>query len=136
MIGVSKLFLIAAVATTVPAIASAANCRAQKPNPWTVNGAVNGDEWAKVYLELDSKGWAKRCLMGDNNIDDSDRRFFVCKYMKEQWRPAKTDDRPKSTTVEQFFLLTGPDHDKASREAREHYLAQHPDVRPECFADD
>jgi hypothetical protein len=104
--------------------------------PWTNNGAVKGDEWAWTYLVLDSRGWPTQCLMGENDIDDSDRRFFVCKYMREQWRPAKeASARQVSTTVKQFFFRAGPGHEKALIEARERYLADHPEIQPECFAD-
>jgi hypothetical protein len=133
------LFIAAVAALQSPAISAARNCAAyQAANPpWTNNGAVQGDEWAWTYLVLDKSGWPTKCLMGANSIDDSDRRFFVCKYMKEKWRPAKdASGRQRSTTVKQFFLIAGPDHEKVLRQARDAYFAKHPDERAQCFADE
>jgi hypothetical protein len=129
----AALFGLHTIATAAPESCPA---DASAAAPWTNNGAVKGDEWAWTYLVLDSHGWPTQCLMGENDIDDSDRRFFVCKYMKEHWRPAKeASARQASATVKQFFFVPGPDHRKALNEARLRYLADHPDVRPECFAD-
>jgi hypothetical protein len=135
-----QFLLMSSVLVGVPANAAAGNCPPRETGtyPWTKYGTVKGDEWAWVYLELDKKGWAKRCLMGENNIDDSDRRFFVCRAMKQDWRPATKDGALAlaSTTVKRFFLIPGPDHEKQMREAKKRFFAEHPDERPECYPDD
>jgi hypothetical protein len=107
------------------------------PRPWTINGAVRGDEYAWIYLELDKHGWVKHCLMGENSIEDPDRRFFICKYMIDEWRPIEKDgQRIASTTVERFFMVPGPDHKRKLKKAQERYFAEHPRERLECYPEE
>lgn len=134
---ISTLVLLAGVLMSSPVTAADSDCPPREPGtyPWSKNGTVKGDEWAWVHLELDKKARPKRCLMGENNIRDSDRRFFVCRVMSEDWRPASADEARSlaSTTVKRFFIIPGPEHAKVMREARKRFFAEHPDERPECY---
>ena len=129
--------LAAGLFVALPMSAAANTCPPREPGtyPWSTDGTMPGDEWAWVFLELDKKARAKRCLIGKNNIDDSDRRFFVCRAMQEDWRPASDEagQAVASTTVKRFFIIRGPDHEKLMRAARKRYLAEHSDERPDCY---
>jgi hypothetical protein len=137
---ISKLLLLVAFIAAAPVQAATSDCPAHEPGelPWLTDGSVPGDLWAWVYLELDSTGRPERCLMGANNIDDSDLRFFVCRAAKEDWHPATADAAKAlaSTTVKRHFVLPGPRHNKGAREAKKQYFAEHSDIRPECYPDD
>ena len=132
-----KRALAAGLFVALPMSAAANTCPPREPGtyPWSTDGTMPGDKWAWVHLELDDKARAKRCLMGENNLRDSDLRFFVCRAAKEDWRPASDTDAQTvaSTTVKRFFILRGPDHAKKMREARKRFFAEHPDGRPGCY---
>jgi hypothetical protein len=136
----STLLLLGGLCIGVPANAAADNCPPHEPGylPWMENGTVKGDLWAWVYLELDKDALPKRCLMGENNIHDADTRFFACRAMKEDWRPATAEQARSvaSTTVKRFFVIPGPDRNKEIREAKKRFFAEHPNERPECYPDD
>lgn len=137
MKSISTLMLCASVIVGLPANAAANTCPPREPGtyPWSTDGTMPGDQWAWVYLELDKDARPKRCLMGKNNIHDSDRRFLVCRAMKEDWRPASADAgrAVASTTVKRFFIIRGPNHEKLMRAARKRYFAENPHERPECY---
>jgi hypothetical protein len=131
--------LLAGLCLGAPA-AAAGDCPPREPGnlPWMGNGVVKGDLWAWIYLELDKNARPKRCLMGENNIHDADMRFYACRAMTLDWKPASPDDGRSvaSTTIKRFFVIPGPDRDKAIGEAKKSWFAEHPDQRPECYPDD
>jgi hypothetical protein len=119
---------------------AADDCPPHEPGvlPWMGNGTFKGDLWAWVYLELDKKAEPKRCLMGDNNIHDPDMRFYACRAMQLDWKPATPEEAKSlaSTTIKRFFIMPGPDRHKQIREAKKRWFAEHPGERPECYPDD
>ena len=102
--------------------------------PWAANGIVNGDLYAWVYLKI-GKDSRPECLMGENNIHDSDKRFFVCRAFTEGWKPARPEDAAPGTVVKRLTIIAGPNHAKIENEARRRFFAEHPDQRPECYPD-
>lgn len=132
--------LAAALSVAAPVNPLPSGCPPHEPGylPWLNNGTVKGDLWAWIYLELDKDARAKNCMMGENNIHDPDTRFLACRAMKEDWRPATAEQAKAvaSTTVKRFFIIPGPDRNKAIRDAKKQYFASHPDERPECYPDD
>lgn len=101
--------------------------------PWAINGIMDGDLWAWVYLEIGKDKQPVRCLIGNNNIDDSDLRFFVCKAFMDQWQPADSTQVQPGTEVKRFFLMAGNKHANANQAARKKFFADHPDQRPQCY---
>jgi len=140
MARISRLLLVVGLCASSSAIAAANDCPPHEPGylPWMSNGIAKGDLWAWVYLDLDKDARPKRCLMGENNIHDADTRFLACSAMKEGWKPATPDQGRSvaSTMVKRLFIIPGPDRNKAIREAKKSYFAEHPDQRPECYPDD
>ena len=100
--------------------------------PWANNGLVNGDLYGWVYLKIDKNG-RPQCFMGQNNINDSDQRFFICQAFTRDWKPAKPEDALPGAVVKRLFIMAGPHHDKIEKEARRRFFADHPDERPECY---
>jgi hypothetical protein len=140
MTKILTLILVAALTCGGPAVAAASDCPPHEPGylPWLTNDIAKGDLWAWVYLELDKDARPKRCLMGENNIHDADTRFLACDAMKESWKAATTDEGRSvaSTTVKRLFVIPGPDRNKAIRDAKKQWFAEHLDQRPECYPDD
>jgi len=117
------------------ALADDASCPAREVGtyPWTDNGVLKGDLYARVYLKIGKNGRPQQCLMGDNNIRDRDLRYFVCKAFTDDWKAAQPGDAAPGTTAERFTVMPGPDHEKADKEARKRFFAEHPDERPACY---
>ena len=74
------LFALVLIGTPIAAVAADAPCPPREPGsyPWAGNGIVNGDLYAWVYLKI-GKDRRPECSIGENNIHDSDLRFFVCR---------------------------------------------------------
>ena len=100
--------------------------------PWAANGLVNGDLYAWVYLKI-GKDLRPQCFLGENNINDSDLRFFVCKAFTDGWKPARPDDVAPGRIVKRLMVMPGPSHAKIEKEARRKFFADHPAERPECY---
>lgn len=103
--------------------------------PWNTNKIMKGDLWAWVILEVGKDGKPGRCLMGDNNIRDRDLRFFACKAFTDDWKPGQpiTMDASGKAVVKRFFIMPGPEHEKARKQARKRFFAENPNERPECY---
>lgn len=133
---VKTAFIFAALAAALPtsSLASGAACPARETGtyPWTTGGAVNGDYYAWVYLTI-GKDRRPTCAIGENNIHDSDMRFFVCHAFTEQWKPARASDAEPGAVVKRLMVIPGPRHAKAEKEARKKFFAEHPDERPDCY---
>ena len=119
------------------AASAAEPCPPREPGtyPWATNGTMPGDKWAWVFLELDEKARPKGCMLGENNVRNSDLGFYMCRAMERDWEAA-TPEHAKalaSTTVKRFFIMRGPNHAKQMREARKRFFAQNPNERPECY---
>jgi hypothetical protein len=71
--------------------------------------------------------------MGKTNIDDSDLRFFACKAFTDDWKPASAVEPVPGSVVKRLFIMPGPNHEKADKDARKRFFAEHPDQRPECY---
>lgn len=130
--------LVKNVATVLIAVASPAlangPCPAREVGtyPWAPNGVLNGDLYAWVYLKI-GKDRRPECFMGSNNIHDSDQRFFICRAIADEWKPARPEDAVPGTVVKRLTVMAGPDHAKVDKEARKRFFAEHPDERPECY---
>lgn len=132
----AKLVMLAAAA----GIAAASPGFAKEPcaprevgtYPWAANGLVNGDLYAWVYLTI-GKDRRPQCSIGENNIHDSDLRFFVCKAFTDGWKPARPEDVSPGKVVKRLTVIAGPSHAKIEKEARRRFFAEHPDERPECY---
>ncbi len=101
--------------------------------PWTTDGALPGDQYGWVYLTIGKDGQPQQCGMGQTNIFDSDLRFFVCRAMMRDWKPASGEKLAAGSVVKRLMILPGPHHDKVNKEARKRFFADHPDQRPECY---
>jgi hypothetical protein len=114
--------------------------------PWAVSGVMPGDRYAEMYLDIDKSGKPINCRMGKNNIPGDDK-FFVCKAFIEQWSTSPRPDDPAvgppppnlprgspiKATVHRTLMVTGDQHAKAEREARDRFFREHPEEQPECY---
>ena len=101
--------------------------------PWANNGLVNGDLYAWVYLKIGKDARRPDCFIGENNIHDSEQRFFICHAFTEDWKPARPEDAKPGSVVKRLMVLAGPNHAKMLKEARRQWFASHPQERPECY---
>ena len=131
------LFLAFLIGIPVAAVAADPPCPPREPGsyPWAGQGIVNGDLYAWVYLKI-GKDRRPQCSIGENNIHDSDLRFFVCRAFANEWKPARPEDAMPGSVVKRLTIMAGPNHAKMEKEARKQYFVQHPDQRPECYPED
>jgi len=94
---------------------------------------MDGDYWAWVYLVIGKDHRVEKCLMGDNNIHDDQLRFFACKAFTDGWDPANANDVQPGQEIKRFFVIPGGKHEKANKDARKKFFADHPNERPECY---
>ena len=104
--------------------------------PWDIQGAIDGDYYAWVYLVIGKNRRPEKCLMGDNNIHDDQMRFFACKAFVDGWDPASANDVQPGQQIKRFFVIPGDKHSKANKEARRKFFVDHPNERPECYPED
>jgi hypothetical protein len=101
-----------------------------------MKGAIAGDYYAWVYLVIGKDHRPAKCLMGENNIHDDQMRFFACKAFVDGWDPAHASDVQPGQQIKRYFVIPGAAHEKANKEARKKFFAEHPDQRPECYPED
>lgn len=101
--------------------------------PWTTDGALPGDEYAWVYLTIGKDHRPLKCGLGQTNIFDSDRRFFVCRAFMTDWRAAAGQEPAAGSVIKRLMVIPGPHHDKIEREARKRFFQDHPEQRQECY---
>jgi hypothetical protein len=93
-----------------------------------------GDEYADVYIDINSSGWPLGCRIGRTNVDKDDQ-FWVCNAFMEGFRTKPPIELAKGerTTVQRTFISYGDAHQKAERKAKKEFFKQHPSERPECY---
>jgi hypothetical protein len=105
--------------------------------PWLIEGYMDGDHYADIYLDVSKDGEPVACRFGKTNIHSNDEKFGVClAFMRTRgWSVNPSTPEATRTTITRKYISYGGKHEKAERAARKLYLAQHPEERPECFPD-
>jgi len=79
--------------------------------PWMAEQQIRpGDRWARVRLDLDSRGRVLRCRVAASNERNSERRFWMCNAFMGgafQTAPVMRDGVAVPGTVERFVVLPG-----------------------------
>lgn len=104
-------------------------------HPWAINQVLPGDRSAEVYIDVDKAGEPTGCRLGKTNIP-TDERFNICMAFIRHYRI--NPDAPGislPTTVMKLYVEYGDKHERAEKEARKSYFAQHPEIRPDCYRD-
>jgi hypothetical protein len=103
--------------------------------PWLIEGIVEGDRYADIYLDVTTNGEPLACRIGTTNIRSSSEKFNVClAFMRTRgWSVDPSTPESGRTTIKRKYIAYGEKHRKAERAARKLYFQQHPDERPECF---
>src|SRR5947209_14302059 len=99
--GYSKtLALVAVLSFSSAAIAKEARCpkwEAGARYPWQSSKVLPRDRFAWVILDVHRNGYPFRCRIGNNNYEDPEDRFWLCKQYQDLWRgpPAAASDPDK-----------------------------------------
>ena len=103
---------------------------------WAITEVMSGDRYADVYIDLNEKGRATACRLGQNNLLGDDK-FWVCNAFAQRWSAraaARAEAGP--VTVKRRWIEYGPKHAAAEKAARDKYFREHPYERPECYPKD
>ena len=94
-----------------------------------------GDQWAWVYLQIDKRGRATDCRIGEGNIRDKDKRGIICMSFQKNWytKPIVKDGKPVEGWFRRYFIIKSTKHETRDLEARKLYFQQHPNERSECY---
>lgn len=137
-----KMLVCSALCATLSLSSAAAaekkNCPFHEAGyyPWQaeVPRLVKGDLWAWVYLDIDKRGYPRRCYIGKNNMAEG-TRSNTCRSFVRGWRatPLLKDGVPTAGTIERFFIVMGDKHLKLLEEAKKRWAASHPEDNPDCY---
>ncbi len=102
--------------------------------PWSTQGRMSGDQWAKMDIDIDAQGRVADCRVRASNVD-VETRFLMCRAMRRGFQPEPPENGAAvgPRTVQASFLLAGPAHRRADEAARKRFFAEHPGERPECY---
>jgi hypothetical protein len=126
---VSALLLLAAV--PVSAAEPAPKCEAGALEPWQEGmPLMSGDRWARLRIDVDSKGRPLKCRIAATNLSES-LRFYACRAFLRDWRtePLIRNGVAVPGTVERTLMLPGPTRRRLEAKARKRWLAEHPEAR-------
>ena len=129
---------IAASAVLVGASLSAATpCPVHNPGqayPWQKSELMPGDEWAYLFIDLDTKGRPKSCRAGRHQYKP-ETGFWMCRAMMAQgdFDPVMKDGVAVEGTVTRFMTLAGQQRKQAEAAARKQFFKDHPEERPSCY---
>jgi hypothetical protein len=92
--------LILAAAIGLPAAA------AQEPStgPGAAEQPKPGQRWARLRIDVDSKGRPLRCRIAETNLYRS-TRFWACQGYMKNWRTLRLSDSGRPTTVERMYIV-------------------------------
>src|SRR6266550_1892893 len=128
---IRAIVLVAALSVGSAAFAKEAGCpkwEAGARYPWQSDKVLRDDRFAWVVLNVDRGGYPITCRIGQNNYADNEACFWLCKQYSDLWRgpPAAASD-PNKRTLDRYSLIAGYEHQKADRNARGIWFAQHPE---------
>ena len=91
---------------------------------------MSGDRWARLLIDVDSRGRPLKCRIAATNLSDS-MRFYACRAMLRDWRiePIVRNGVAVPGTVERTLMMPGPARRRLEAKARKRWLAQHPEAR-------
>lgn len=101
------------------------------PEPWQQGmPLMSGDRWARLLIDVDSRGRPLKCRIAATNLSDS-MRFYACRAMLRDWRvePIVRNGVAVPGTVERTLMMPGPARRRLEAKARKRWLAQHPEAR-------
>ena len=101
------------------------------PEPWQEGmPLMSGDRWARLRIDIDSRGRPLKCRIAASNLSDS-MRFYACQAFLRDWRtePLTRNGVAVPGTVERTLMLPGPTRRRLEAKARKRWLAEHPEKR-------
>ena len=127
--------IIAALLIVTAAAAPAAEPPAKREpgaaEPWQEGmPLMSGDRWARLRIDVDSRGRPLKCRIAATNLSDS-MRFYACQAFLRDWRtdPLTRNGVAVPGTVERTLMMPGPTRRRLGAKARKRWLAEHPEAR-------
>lgn len=130
-----RMILSALVLLTLSVSASAAQPPAKREpgalEPWQEGmPLMSGDRWARLRIDVDSRGRPLKCRIAATNLSES-LRFYACRAFLRDWHtePLMRDGVAVPGTVERTLMMPGPARRRLEAKARKRWLAEHPEAR-------
>jgi hypothetical protein len=91
---------------------------------------MSGDRWARLLIEIDSRGRPLKCRIAATNLSES-MRFYACRAMLRDWRvePLTRNGVAVPGTMQRTLMMPGPARRRLEEKARKRWLAEHPERR-------
>jgi hypothetical protein len=127
---VLSAWLLLAVAPAL-AQAPAPNKEPGALEPWQEGmPLMSGDRWARLLIDVDSRGRPLKCRIAATNLSDS-MRFYACQAMLRDWRvePLIKHGVAVPGTVQRTLMMPGPARRRLEVKAHKRWLAEHPEAR-------
>lgn len=102
--------------------------------PWQKSELMPGDEWAYLYITLDTKGRPKDCKVGKHKYGP-ETGFWMCRAMMAQgdFEPIVKDGVAVEGTVTRFMTVAGRQRKREEAAARKQWFKDHPAERSSCY---
>jgi hypothetical protein len=115
-------------------------CPVRQPGqayPWSRSAdLMPGDEWAYLYIDVDTKGRPSNCRVGKHQYQP-ETGFWMCRAMMAQanFEPIMKDGIAIAGTVTRYTMIPGRQRQREDEAARKQFFRDHPDERPSCYPD-
>jgi hypothetical protein len=103
--------------------------------PWQTSERMQGDQWATLSIDIDTKGRPLNCRIIAGYIKDDELGHWFCNAVTRDGRfdPVVKDGQPVAGTVTRTMTLRGRRHTSQDDAARKAFFRENPTERAACY---